>query len=212
MRVVHLGAGDVPAGSYLQDYDRLSASALLWKSHRIRVCFRAALCGLQVSSIFTPVLQQSYPRLPCFQPVAALPTTTAANASHSSRIGASLAQHIDLQALSRVVAPNIHKYSTSLSLSKLVASVLGKPLDKSQQISNWEQRPLSVQQQVYAAGDALVLTVVFDVLWHNWLVAGGDDGLLDRLAASSAVKHLPVAPSDQVELAVVGAAEAQQLL
>lgn len=79
-----------------------------------------------------------------------------------------------------------------MSLSRLAAAVLGKPLDKTQQISNWEQRPLSHQQQVYAAVDGHVLTVVFDALLQKWLAAGGDIDVLDRLSAANAVKYLPI--------------------
>ena len=44
-----------------------------------------------------------------------------------------------------------HKSSTSLSgLSFLVQKCLGKPLDKSQQFSDWERRPLLPEQVHYA--------------------------------------------------------------
>lgn len=145
------------------------------------------------------VLQQSYPHLLCFQPSA---VAAAGIRPTSSQGAAPLARHIDLLQLSRLAAPSIHKSMTSMSLSKLVAAVLGKPLDKTQQTSNWEQRPLSQQQQLYAAIDGHVLTVVFDALLERWLVAGGDVGVLDRLAAANAVKYLPVTqPSVEVEAA-----------
>lgn len=35
-------------------------------------------------------------------------------------------------------------------LSLLVQQVLGRPLDKAQQLSNWDRRPLSEEQLVYA--------------------------------------------------------------
>lgn len=40
-------------------------------------------------------------------------------------------------------------------LSLLVQQVLGKPLDKAQQLSNWDRRPLSEGQLVYAGGHPL---------------------------------------------------------
>ena len=79
-----------------------------------------------------------------------------------------------------------------MSLSKLVVAVLGKPLDKSQQTSNWEERPLSMQQQLYAAIDGHVLTTLFDELLGRWFKCGGSMRVLDTLTASNAVKHLPV--------------------
>ncbi|KAI7836357.1 hypothetical protein COHA_009779 [Chlorella ohadii] len=48
-----------------------------------------------------------------------------------------------------------------VSLSMLAQTVLGKPLDKSQQVSNWGQRPLSAQQLSYAALDAFCAVLIF---------------------------------------------------
>ncbi|XP_059266181.1 exonuclease mut-7 homolog isoform X8 [Mustela nigripes] len=49
-------------------------------------------------------------------------------------------------------------------LSLLVQQVLGKPLDKAQQLSNWDRRPLSEGQLVYAAADAYCLLEVYQAL------------------------------------------------
>lgn len=43
------------------------------------------------------------------------------------------------------------------SLTHVAKSLLGRPLDKTQQCSNWERRPLSSAQSHYAALDAHVL-------------------------------------------------------
>ena len=45
-------------------------------------------------------------------------------------------------------------------LARLVRMVMRRTLDKSQQISNWSQRPLSVAQQQYAALDAYVCVII----------------------------------------------------
>ncbi|CAI8028734.1 Exonuclease mut-7 homolog [Geodia barretti] len=49
-------------------------------------------------------------------------------------------------------------------LSQLVHRELGRPLDKSQQISDWEKRPLSIEQLRYAALDALCLLQLYPIL------------------------------------------------
>lgn len=50
------------------------------------------------------------------------------------------------------------------SLGTLVNQCLGRPLDKSDQFSNWEKRPLRDSQLVYAALDAYCLIQVYDVM------------------------------------------------
>ncbi|XP_075690665.1 exonuclease mut-7 homolog [Rhinoderma darwinii] len=52
-------------------------------------------------------------------------------------------------------------------LSLLVKDVLGKPLDKKEQLSNWDKRPLRENQIIYAAADAYCLLDVFETLCHT---------------------------------------------
>lgn len=56
----------------------------------------------------------------------------------------------------RSSGPSNKKARDSVSLSKLVNTYLGRPLDKSLQMSDWSRRPLSHGQLQYAALDAWV--------------------------------------------------------
>lgn len=54
--------------------------------------------------------------------------------------------------------------NSSENLSNLVKLCLGKKLDKSNQFSNWEKRPLRTDQCLYAALDAFCLIEIYDVI------------------------------------------------
>ena len=56
----------------------------------------------------------------------------------------------------------------SKSLSTACQRLLGKPLLKSQQVSNWDERPLSPAQLRYAALDAHCLIALLDVAVSRW--------------------------------------------
>ena len=52
------------------------------------------------------------------------------------------------------------KKGQSLGLSTLCEQMLGAPLDKRMQLSNWARRPLVPQQRAYAALDAHCLVLL----------------------------------------------------
>uniref|UniRef100_A0A383VDK1 3'-5' exonuclease domain-containing protein n=1 Tax=Tetradesmus obliquus TaxID=3088 RepID=A0A383VDK1_TETOB len=122
---------------------------------------RVVKVGFQLASDLDR-LQQSYPHLPCFQPGAAAAAGFTAPLTPAG--AARLAGHVDLLKLSRAAVPSLVKLPHISSLSKLSNALLGKPLDKTEQTSAWDVRPLSSRQLDYAAKDAAVLTALFDAV------------------------------------------------
>ena len=51
----------------------------------------------------------------------------------------------------------IRKPCWNISLNKMTEQCFGKCLDKTEQCSNWERRPLNISQIEYAAMDAYIL-------------------------------------------------------
>ncbi|XP_058300762.1 exonuclease mut-7 homolog isoform X10 [Hylobates moloch] len=61
-------------------------------------------------------------------------------------------------------APGVDRARGLKGLSLLVQQVLGTALDKTQQLSNWDRRPLCEKQLIYAAADAYCLLEVHQAL------------------------------------------------
>lgn len=53
---------------------------------------------------------------------------------------------------------------TTKGLAGVVEGFFGLPLDKRDQISDWDRRPLTENQIVYAALDAFVLLEIYEAL------------------------------------------------
>lgn len=79
---------------------------------------------------------------------------------------------LDLQSLWRHVKKNgnfkfpyqLMVDDTSMSLANLVKLCFGKKLDKSNQFSNWTNRPLRQEQILYAALDSYCLLEIYDIV------------------------------------------------
>jgi len=69
---------------------------------------------------------------------------------------------VDLEKFAKRVL--VKKKKKCWSLSKLVDEFVGKPLDKSIRMTDWNRRPLTPAQQAYAAGDGYTLLILHDIL------------------------------------------------
>ncbi|NWX47234.1 MUT7 Exonuclease, partial [Steatornis caripensis] len=73
-------------------------------------------------------------------------------------------------------------------LSLLVQHVLGKPLDKTEQLSNWEKRPLREEQILYAASDAYCLLEIYERLCKDPASFGLSSDLTESLVGKPSIK------------------------
>ncbi|KAM6117489.1 exonuclease mut-7 homolog [Phoenicopterus ruber ruber] len=73
-------------------------------------------------------------------------------------------------------------------LSLLVQHVLGKPLDKTEQLSNWEKRPLREEQILYAASDAYCLLEIYEKLRKDPASFGLSSDLTESLVGKPSLK------------------------
>uniref|UniRef100_A0A8C3QX34 Exonuclease 3'-5' domain containing 3 n=1 Tax=Cyanoderma ruficeps TaxID=181631 RepID=A0A8C3QX34_9PASS len=73
-------------------------------------------------------------------------------------------------------------------LSLLVQHVLGKPLDKREQLSNWEKRPLREEQILYAASDAYCLLEIYERLCKDPESFGLGSDLTESLVGKQSKK------------------------
>uniref|UniRef100_A0AAR2L7A4 3'-5' exonuclease domain-containing protein n=1 Tax=Pygocentrus nattereri TaxID=42514 RepID=A0AAR2L7A4_PYGNA len=86
--------------------------------------------------------------------------------------------------------------SPEKGLSLLVQQVLGKPLDKTEQLSNWERRPLRTGQLRYAAADAYCLLDVYLTLSKDPKAFGLPEDLCS-ISSSQPSSHGPAGDNQE---------------
>ncbi|XP_051541724.1 exonuclease mut-7 homolog isoform X2 [Myxocyprinus asiaticus] len=82
-------------------------------------------------------------------------------------------------------------------LSLLVQQVLGKPLNKTEQLSNWERRPLRISQLRYAAADAYCLLDIYFALSQDQRAYGLPEDLRSIPSAQQAKSREEKKPKDK---------------
>ncbi|XP_064146840.1 exonuclease mut-7 homolog isoform X4 [Loxodonta africana] len=112
---------------------------------------------------------------------------------------------LDLQQMHRQMrladrpGPRVDAAGAPRGLSLLVQQVLGKPLDKAQQLSNWDLRPLREEQLVYAATDAYCLLEVYRALCRDPARFRLSMNLVESLGARRIVRSGAQRPPDRRE-------------
>ena len=102
---------------------------------------------------------------------------------------------VDLDLMSQSIC-----FTKVVSLSLLVFMFWGKPLDKSQQCTDWSMRPLSAKQTIYAAADAYVSRLVFLKFWAIIERESIPLDVIENLKASQSVFPPVVVAGKQLEL------------
>ncbi|KAG2448933.1 hypothetical protein HYH02_006281 [Chlamydomonas schloesseri] len=166
---------------------------------------RVVVVGFQLASDLDR-LQESYPHLPCFQqpsvssyslaPGLGTNTDRGCNANGEASVTTDEGRVVprmcvDLVSIARAVRSDLSR-TPQISLSRLVNLVLGKPLDKEEQRSDWAARPLSDSQVAYAAADVACLVSLFDSLMGSAGSGGSMTADMDVLLARD--WHLKWAP------------------
>ncbi|XP_051971428.1 exonuclease mut-7 homolog isoform X1 [Xyrauchen texanus] len=82
-------------------------------------------------------------------------------------------------------------------LSLMVQQVLGKPLNKTEQLSNWERRPLRISQLRYAATDAFCLLDVYLTLSQDPRAYGLPEDIRSIPSAQQAKSRQEKKPKDK---------------
>ena len=89
------------------------------------------------------------------------------------KIGAAIRNDIDVLRRSVKLKPDgfidlqnmMHKFDIKdIGLAKMAGIILGVRISKSQQLSNWENRELTIAQQRYAATDAWICNIIYEKL------------------------------------------------
>jgi len=106
---------------------------------------------------------------------------------------------MDLQSISSVIYNTKRDRRILSSLQKMTAALLNKRLDKSQQVSDWSQRPLSTEQVSYAMLDAAIIPLLLTNIVEDSEVAERYNGQFFNAHKNllSTVRYTPVQPCEE---------------
>ena len=114
---------------------------------------------------------------------------------------ADYADVIDLQTVASVVYPKGERHGMS-SLQNMAARLLGKRLDKTEQCSNWTQRPLSQSQLDYALLDAAVLPRLLNTMMKESSLVEGYNGQFFKIHSHllSNIRYRQIGPPPENQI------------
>jgi ribonuclease D len=109
------------------------------------------------------------------------------------------------------VAASLLGYDSQIAYQRLVESILGIELDKSETCSDWLERPLSDNQLSYAISDVLHLEPLFNNLLNRLQEKGREDWFVQEMQAMSSLLEAPKADEYFFKIKGIGRCNAEQL-
>lgn len=149
--------------------------------------YRACLCLVQIAGSQTTLLIDALsPNLSLEPLFAFMKNDRILKVFHAARQDLEIFYHLMGEVPQAIfdtqIAAMACGYGDQVGYETLVASIIGKKLDKSQQYSNWMQRPLSDRQLAYAGADVVYLRTIYSHLSEELTKKQREHWIEDELA------------------------------